>query len=354
MLQVLSDRAWRLGVVLLMLYVLLRLLERITVVVFAVIAALLITALLRPAVSRLRGIGLRHSAAAILVFVLGIAGVAAAGWFVVGEVSSNAAVVAGHVSEAVLRIRQWLSSGPLHLSNGQLNALITDVESAFRSNRAVLASGALSTATSVTKVLAGVLLTLFTTFFLLRDGERIWLWIVRLFPARFRGQADAMGLLAWRSLGGYVRGIVVVALADALTMTVVLSILRVPLAVPLGVLIFLGAFIPLVGLTVTGSVAVLVSLVSRGPGTALIVLVAMILAVQVEGHVLQPLILSRAVRLHPLAIVLCVATGALMAGIGGALVAVPLLAVLNNVVRNIRNAEIAPAEHVPVSLDRHL
>jgi putative heme transporter len=337
MLRLLSDKAWRLAAVLLTLYLLLRLLEKIDVVVFAVVAALLLTALLQPAVSRLRRRGMPHSLAAVIVFVLGVSLIAVAIWFVVGQVSANASAVAGHLGNAAFQIRRWLSAGPLHLSDRQLDALIGYLEAAVGRNRTQLASGAISTASSLAHVLAGALLALFTTFFLLRDGERIWGWVLRLFPAQVRDRLDRAGLLAWHAVTGFVRGTVTVALGDALTMTVVLSVLRVPLAVPLGVLIFLGAFVPLVGLAVTGGMAVLVALVSRGPGTALLVLVAIVVAVQLEGHLLQPLIMSRAVRLHPLAIVLSVATGTVVAGIGGALLAVPLMAVLNTLPQSITN-----------------
>ena len=343
MLRLLSDKAWRLAVVLLTLYLLLRLVERIALVVFALMAALLVTALLQPAVSRLDRLGLPHSLAAITVFVLGVGVIAVAVWFVVGQVSANASAVAGHLHNAVSQIRSWLSSGPLHLSDHQLDVAISDLEAAVSRNRAQLASGAISTAGSVARLLAGALLTLFTTFFLLRDGERIWRWLVRLFPATLRDRTDVAGPLAWSAVVGFVRGVVLVALVDAVTMTAVLYILGVPLAVPLGVLIFLGAFVPLVGLAVTGGMAVLVALVSNGPGTALVVLIALVAAVQVEGHLLQPLIMSRAVRLHPLAIVMSVAVGALVAGIGGALLAVPLVAALNTVARHVN-----PTAPIPI------
>jgi putative heme transporter len=334
MLRLLSDKAWRVGAVLLALYLLLLVLERIAVVVFAVLAALLVTALLQPAVSRLRRLGIAHSLAAIMVFVLGVSVIALAVWFVVGQMSSNASAVAGHLHNAASQIRHWLAFGPLHLNGRGLDLTISDLETAVSRNRAQIASGAVSTAGSLAKVLAGALLSVLTAFFLLRDGEAIWRWLVGLFPPDLRCRIERAGHLAWPAVVGFVRGIVVIALADAVTMTVVLSGLRVPLAVPLGVLIFLGAFIPLVGLAVTGCMAVLVALVSQGPGTALVVLIALCAAVQIEGHLLQPLVMSRAVRLHPLAIVLSVATATLLAGIGGALLAVPLVAVINAVARS--------------------
>jgi predicted PurR-regulated permease PerM len=168
---------------------------------------------------------------------------------------------------------------------------------------------------------------------------------VRLFPARTRIHVNVSGGLGWQTLSGYVRGIVIVALVDAISVTVVLLVVRVPLAVPLGVLVFIGAFVPLVGLTVAGTLCVLVTLLAHGFGAALIVLAAIVFLVQAEGHLLHPLVMSRAVRLHPLAVILAVTAGTLLAGIEGAIIAVPLVAVINSVGGYLRAvAEPAPED----------
>jgi predicted PurR-regulated permease PerM len=181
-----------------------------------------------------------------------------------------------------------------------------------------------------------VLLAMFSTLFLLYDGPNIWNWVLRLFPEPARDGLAEAGPRAWRTLTLYVRGTVIVAMIDAIFIGVGIFFLRVPMAVPLAVVIFLSSFVPLVGAVASGAVAVVVALVTQGPFTALMVLVVVLAVQQIEGHVLQPFILGRAVRVHPLAVVLSVAAGSLIAGIGGAISAVPLVAVSNTVVGVLR------------------
>ena len=187
------------------------------------------------------------------------------------------------------------------------------------------------------EVLTGILLAMFTTLFLLYDGKRIWDWTLKLVPAAARPGVAGAGPRAWRTLTAYVRGTVIVALIDAIFIGVGIYFLDVPMAVPLAVFIFLFAFIPLVGAVVSGALAVIVALVTQGVFTAGMVLVVVLAVQQIEGHVLQPFILGRAVRVHPLAVVLSVAGGSLIGGIGGAVVAVPLVAVANTAVGYLRS-----------------
>jgi predicted PurR-regulated permease PerM len=157
-------------------------------------------------------------------------------------------------------------------------------------------------------------------------------------PGPARQQVDYAGRRGWFSLGGYVRGQVIIAFIHAVTITILLFILRIPLAAALGVLIFLGSFIPILGLTISGALCVGVALLEHGVGAAIIVAIAIIVLVQVEGHLLQPIIMSRAVHIHPLAVVLAVAAGTVVYGIVGALIAVPLVAFLNAFVHGLREA----------------
>ena len=167
---------------------------------------------------------------------------------------------------------------------------------------------------------------------LLADGDRIWLWLVRIFPRAARARADASGRVAWLSLTQFVRATVLVAATDALGIMIVAAILKVPFVAAIGVLVFLGSFVPLVGSTVSGTVAVLVALVDQGPVVALIMAAGVIGVQQLEAHVLQPFLLGRMVAIHPLGVILAVACGILVAGILGALLAVPLVACANAVV----------------------
>jgi len=211
-------------------------------------------------------------------------------------------------------------------------------------NTSSLTSTGISTATTVFELLTGLLLVLFSTFFFLRDGRKIWRFIVRLFPVNARWSLADAGDASWATLGAYVRATVLVAFIDALGIGLALLILRVPFPFPLAALVFLGAFIPIVGASVSGAVAVLVALVDKGWVIALILLGAVILIQQLEGHVLQPLIMGRAVAIHPLAVIIGIASGVVLAGIIGALVALPLIAVLNTGVRRLarRRPEVPP------------
>ena len=184
-------------------------------------------------------------------------------------------------------------------------------------------------------MLAGFFIVLFSTYFFLADGERIWAWLVRLSPRAGREQVDSSGRVAWISLTQFVRATVIVAATDAIGIMIGAAILGVPFVLAIGVLVFLGAFVPMVGATVAGTVAVLVALVDQGPVTALIMLGGVILVQQIEGHVLQPFLMGRWVSVHPLGVILAIGAGVLVAGVAGALVAVPLAAAVNAVVQHL-------------------
>jgi predicted PurR-regulated permease PerM len=190
---------------------------------------------------------------------------------------------------------------------------------------------------------------LLSTFFLLRDGDQIWRWTLRLFPRQSQDRMDLAGRVGWRTLGGYMRGQLIIALFHGTTVTILLFVLRVPLAAALGVLIFLGSFVPLVGLTVTGALCTAVALLEHGVPAAIFVAVSIALLVQIEAHFLQPFVMSRSVEVHPLAIALAVLTGTVLAGIVGALLAVPFVAFVNATVHALRDTPTAPEGGFPVA-----
>ncbi|MGH3001372.1 MAG: AI-2E family transporter [Gaiellaceae bacterium] len=173
----------------------------------------------------------------------------------------------------------------------------------------------------------GTLLALFLLFFFLKDGDRIWAWVVRLFPGDARADVEAIGRRGWKVLGGYLRGVSIVALVDAVLIGGALAVLGVPFALPLALLTFLGGFLPIVGANLAGFAAAMVALVSDGLLTALVVAAVVLVVQQLEGHLLQPLIVGRSVRLHPVAILLAITAGGVLWGIPGAFLAVPLTAV---------------------------
>jgi predicted PurR-regulated permease PerM len=328
-------------------YVGVKLFERVSFIAFGFILSLFFTAVLVQLVDRLTGLGMNRTLATALVLVCGIAVFALIAWFVIAQITSHASELGDQIVAVANKITDWLKSGPLHLKDSDINAWQKQITDAVRQHQGQLVSGAISTARTVLEVISGLLLALFSTFFLLRDGELVWRWVVRLFPHVARDRMDQAGRRGWQTLGGYVRGQVTIAFIHAVTITILLLVLRVPLAAALGVLIFLGSFIPIVGLTISGALCVGVALLEHGTGAAIAVAIAIIVLVQVEGHLLQPLIMSRAVHIHPLAIVLAVGAGTALYGIIGALLAVPLTAFTNSFVRGLWGDPRDPVSELP-------
>ena len=301
------------------------------VVTFPLVVAVLLAALLAPTVWRLERMGWRRGAAAGTVlggFVVLVVGVLT----VVGQqVGGQFGRVATEAQRAIEEIQAWLADGPLHLSEQQISDLVDQVSAALSSNQDRIAAGALSTAGAAAEVFAGIAIALFSLFFFLFDGRSIWRWSLALVPRSLRSDADNAGKLAFGTLIAYVRSTVLVATFDGVFVTIWLLVLSVPLALPLGVLVFFGAFIPLVGAFISGALAVLVAFVTQGPIVALLVLAGIIAVQQIEAHLFAPLVMGRMVRVHPLAIVLAISAGAVVFGIIGAIVAVPIVAVVNTV-----------------------
>jgi predicted PurR-regulated permease PerM len=325
--------AWRLILLVAAGYVLLQLVGMLRVVVIPVAVALLLAAMFQPVVAALRRRGMNRSLAAALVLVGGLLVVVGGLGLIVQTFVSQFDDLSTQVREGLDEVQSWLARGPLHISQTQISEGLDGLQKALSDNQGTLTSGALSTATTVGEVVAGFFLVLFTLFFFLRDGDHIWRFICRLLPRPARVPVARAGHYSWHTLVSYVHATVLVAFVDAVGIGIGLAVLRIPLALPLAALVFLTSFIPVVGATLSGAVAVLVALVTQGPVSALILLAIVIGVQQLEGHVLQPLIMGRAVALHPLAVILAIATGIVTAGIVGGLVAVPLLAVGNTAVR---------------------
>lgn len=334
--RVAAEAAWRLLVLAAAVWVLMRIISEIRLVVLAFSAAVLITALLQPTVARLKRMGLPRGVAAAVTSVTGFLVMGLVGWFVVWQVLENVDNLSDSLKDGIDELKRWLLNSPFHVTEKQINETAKSLSDAVGDNTEALTSAGIEGVTVVVEALSGILLCVFCTLFLLYDGKRIWRWTLRLFPTAARDGLAGAGPRAWATLTGYVRGTVIVALIDAVFIGVGLALLNVPMAVPLAVIIFLGAFVPLVGAVISGALAMIVALVTEGPFTALMVLIVVLAVQQIEGHVLQPFILGRAVRVHPLGVVLAVASGSLIAGISGAVVAVPLVAVINTVVVYLR------------------
>jgi predicted PurR-regulated permease PerM len=335
LLRVGAALGWRFLVVIAAIGVLGYLLGYLYVVVIPVAIALLISALLAPVVAQLVRWHVPRGLATALALIGGFAVVGGVLTFVITEVTNGLPQLQTKVGQSINQISGWLENGPMHLSQAQLKDFLNNLVRSIGGNTSSLTSGALTTAATVSELLAALLLTIFTLIFFLHDGAAIWSFLLRAVPADIRDRVNVAGRRGFASLVGYVRATAEVAVVDAVGIGVGLAVVGVPLAAPLAALVFLAAFVPIVGAVVAGTVAVLVALVANGFVPALIVLAVVIAVMQLESHVLQPWLLGRAVRLHPLAVVLSIATGLVVGGIAGALLAVPLLAVLNSGVRSM-------------------
>jgi predicted PurR-regulated permease PerM len=325
--------AWRLLVIGGAIVALLWMVKKLEILVVPVGIAALLAALLLPVVDFLDRHGAPRGGAVALVLLGGFAVVGGIMAFVVTQFIEGAPALVDQVSTSIKGVGDWLTQGPLHVNQDQIDSARKSAIEALQNNQEKLTSGALSTASTLTEIVTGALLVLFTTIFVLHGGRNIYSFVTKIFPEDVRERVRDAGRAGFHSLIGYVRATFLVALVDAVGIGTGLAIMGVPLALPLASLVFLGAFIPLVGAVIAGFVAVVVALIAKGFVYALITLGLIIAVQQLEGHVLQPLVMGRAVSIHPLAVVLAIAGGGVLAGIVGALLAVPAVAFLNSAVR---------------------
>ncbi|WP_439592217.1 AI-2E family transporter [Microbacterium sp.] len=328
-LRVAAAYSWRLIAIAIAAGIIVWLVIQLKLIVIPLLLGVLITALLWPAFSWL----LRHRVPKWIAIVIAIIGtLAIVGgllWLVVWQVTRQWSSVQARTVEAVEQFRQYLIDGPLHLTSGQIDDLLAQAWTLIQQQAELLWSGALALGSTLGHVATGAVLTLFILLCLLADGGGIWKWTTRIFPKRARPAVDGAGRAGWVTVVNYARTQLLVATIDAIGIGLGAFFLGVPLAIPVAVLVFLGAFVPIVGAVVTGAVAVFLALVYNGPWIALWMLVVVLGVQQLEGHVLQPILMGSAVKVHPLAVVLVVAGGAMIAGIPGALFAVPLAAFVN-------------------------
>ncbi len=305
------------------------------VVVLPIVIALLIAALAAPLIGWAQQVGIPRRLAALLIVILGVGFIALLVTFVGNQVAQGVGDLSKQVDSGIEQVRDWLRDGPLHVTDSQLSSAL-DRAQAQISNYSEDAVGKVTeVGTAVGHVVAGIFIVLFSTYFFLADGPLIWAWLVRLFPRAGRLRADSSGRVAWKSLTQFVRATVLVAGTDAIGVMIGAWILGVPFVSAIGVIVFLGAFVPMIGAFVSGTVAVLVALVAVGPVKALIMFGVVVGVQQLEAHVLQPFLMGRFVSVHPLGVIVAIALGVIVAGIPGALIAVPLAASLNAVVQHL-------------------
>ena len=333
--RIAASWAWRIGLILVVTGVLVWLLSKISFLIIPVMVAALLAGLLSPVTRWLRRRRVPNGAA-VAITLLGFIGLIAGALALVGrQLTAGFGELWGQALEGVQQVQTWLADGPLHLTAGQIDTYVQEGADALQKNSSSILSGALTFGSTAGHFAAGLLIALFVTIFFLLEGERIWGFLVRLMPRKARPAVNGAGRRGWSSMVSYTRIQMFVAFVDAVGIGVGAAIIGVPLALPLGVLVFIGSFIPLVGALVTGAVAVLLALVANGLVNALIMVGIVLLVQQLEGHILQPLVMGKAVSLHPVAVILSVAAGSYLAGIPGALFSVPILAVANSAVRYI-------------------
>jgi putative heme transporter len=325
--------AWRLLVLLTAVVALLWTLKRLEIIVVPVLLALMISALLVPAVDWLDRRGLPRGGAVAVVLLGGFAILGGILAFVIIQFVYGLPDLTEQVTRSIESTRRWLIEGPAHLRGEQIDNAGNAAIQALHNNQAKLTSGALSTAATLTELVTAAVLVLFTLIFFLYGGRNIWQYVTKIFPADARDRVREAGCAGYGSLIGYVRATFLVALTDAAGVGTGLAIMGIPLALPLASLVFLGAFIPLVGAVIAGFLAVIVALLAKGIVYALITLGLLVAVNQLEAHLLQPLVMGRAVSIHPLGVVLAISTGGVLAGIVGALLAVPTVAFLNNAIQ---------------------
>ncbi|MFI6362898.1 AI-2E family transporter [Nocardia sp. NPDC050630] len=333
--RVSAEWAWRLLVMFAALIAFSMVVQKLATVVIPLAIGLLAAALLAPLVDWLQRLGLPRSVGVFVALVGSLGVVAGIMTFVVEQFIEGVPQLSDEITHSIHQIQDWLINGPPHLSDEQIRSAGDTIVKTIRENQDSLTSGALTTATVIGHVLTGAFLTLFILIFFLYGGDQIWHFVTRIVPTPHREKVRTAGQLGFGTLVGFVRATVVVALVDAIGIGAGLAILGVPLALPLASLVFISAFIPIVGAFLAGTIAVFIALVTKGWVTAVIVLGIIIAVMQLESHVLQPLLLGRAVSIHPLAVVLAIAAGIVLGGIAGGLLAVPFVAVMNTAIRSL-------------------
>ncbi|GAB3234342.1 AI-2E family transporter [Glycomyces halotolerans] len=334
--------SWRLIIIAAAVIGVFYLLSQIAIVVVPVAVSFLLAAMLQPVAAWLIRHGWNKSLASILVLISGLAVVGLVLTFVVDQFIEGIPQFTEQFVAGLQKLQEWVEGGPFGLDGAEMAEIIanaqTNIENWFRQNQQQLVQSGLdiagSTVTALGYFFTGLFLVLFTTYFFMRDGHKIWTFLTGMMPAASREPMRYAGGAGWQTLVQYMRTIIIVAAVDAIFIGLGLALLGIPLALPLATLVFLGAFIPIVGATVSGAVAVVVALVGTDNGlwNAVIVLAIVLAVQQLESNFLQPVLMSRAVKLHPLAIVLAITAGGFAFGIIGALVAVPLLAITNGIV----------------------
>ena len=312
-------------------------LARLSVVLIPVFVAIVMSALLGPVVERLAS-AMPRLLAVWATLLTGAAALAGLGYLLWGPLRSSFDDLGSQWDDARADIERWLVEGPFGLSTERVDELSESAREAVERLGSGLLAEPASAARTATEVIGGFFLAIVLTFFFLKDGPTMWGWLVERIGRSRRALLDDAGGAAFNAMQGWIRGVAITGIADAVLIGAALVILGVPAAIPLAVITFFAAFLPVIGATVAGGLATLIALVSDGPGTALIVALVVLAVQQIEGDILLPLVMRRQVSLHPVVVLLALAVGAAIAGIVGAIVAVPFTAAVSAAVSSMRAA----------------
>ncbi len=336
-LRVSAGWAWRLLLLAALLYVAGKVASLLYLVIVPFAAAILLTALLQPLTARLRRAGLGPRSATWCTLLLAFALIGGTVWLVTTRVEAEYPALVTQVGRTSAQIQSWLASSPFHIRTGNLAKISDNLVKYLTQHRSTVEGAALTGGRIVVELLAGIVLCFFISFFLIKDGERIWSWLVSGLSGDRGRRASLAGHAAWQAVVYYVRGTVAVAAIHAVVMGITLTIIGSPLVAPLALFMFVAAFVPLAGVLIAGTAAILIVLAAKGLIAAVIVLAVMVVMNQLEGHLLQPQVVGKMVRLHPLAVILVLAVAGVVAGIAGAVVAVPITAALTSATRALRH-----------------
>lgn len=332
-LRIAGDYAWRLIVVGVVVFFGVRLLTDLSLVVIPFVISLLVAALLSPLAMRMRRAGAGRAVATALTMLVAVVIFGGLLTVVIVRAAEQAPQLGNEINNLLPHVKRWLIDGPLKINANTVDNLSSTISKAVSKNSATIASAALSTGKTVLEFVSGLLLVIFCTIFLVYDGDRVWNFLLRGIPHSARREAEAAGVAAWATIGYYIRGTLIVATFHGVIVAITLTVLGVPLSFPLAVLVGVGSFVPLVGAIVTGIFAVAVAGLAKGLVAAIVMTAVLLLDNQIEAHLLQPFVVGRYVRVHPLAVVLSLAAGAILFGIVGAVVAVPVVATANSATR---------------------
>jgi len=336
--------SWRLLLLGAAIYLIARVLGILYIVVVPCIAALLLTALLQPLTARLRRAGLPGLAATWATLLIAAAVLGGLILLVTNRVAADYPTMVAEVKHTTTQVESLLSGPPFHVKSSSVQNALNNIPSYLSKHKSLVEGTVVTGGKIAAEFFGGLVLMLFVTFFLIKDGERIWNWLLGAMRTETARRVDRAGHASWLAVVYYMRGTVAVAAIHAIVVGLALWIMGAPLVIPLAVLVFVAAFVPLVGLLVAGTLAIVVTLATKGWIDAIILLGVLIIEDQLEAHLLQPQVVGRVIRLHPLAVILSLAVGGVLAGIPGAVVAIPVVAVITRALPELRRSDPGPDE----------